>query len=202
MSPARRAGAWGFALVLALGLAALSRGDWRAHRGEEAVLRLTWSVRPERIETCRRVSEAEQAERPEHMRQAVVCDGAAATYRLQVWRDEALLEDQVLRGGGLRSDRPIYVLRDFPVPPGSYRLRVALRRVESVATDTTGSGADSGLSLDRGVREAEERQRRRLEAIPAELSLDERVALAAREVVLVVWDPEARRLRLVRRAAG
>lgn len=195
---ARLVGAWALALGMTVGLAALSRGSWRAHPGDTAVVRLTLSARPELIETCRRLSEAELAGRPEHMRQAVECEGSAASYRLQVRRDEALLADQVLRGGGLRSDRPIYVLSDYPVPPGSYRLRVALHRVESVTPDTTGVMADSGLSLDREVREAEERQRRRLEAIPAELSLDETVTLGAREVVLVVWDADSRRLRLIR----
>lgn len=199
MSAARRAGAWGLALVLALGLAALSRGNWRAHRGDEAVLRLTWSVRPERIETCRRVSEAEQADRPAHMRQAVVCEGASATYRLRVWRDDQLLDDEVLRGGGFRNDRPIYLLRDYPASPGTWRLRVEMRRVETVAEDSTGgAAADQGMSLDREVREAEERARRRVEAVPAELRLEETVTFGPREVVLVTWDAEARRLRVVR----
>jgi len=199
VSAARRTGAWGLALVLALGLAALSRGNWRAHRGDETVLRLTWSVRPERIETCRRVSEAEQADRPAHMRQAVVCEGASATYRLRVWRDDQLLDDEVLRGGGFRNDRPIYLLRDYPASPGTYRLRVEMRRVETVTEDSTGGeAADQGMSLDRGVRETEERARRRVEAVPAELRLDETVEFDPRQVVLVTWDAEARRLRIVR----
>jgi hypothetical protein len=184
-------------LGMALGLAGLSRGSWRAHRGNEAVLRLTWSIRPERIETCRRVSEAEQADRPAHMRQAVACEGMSATYRLRIWRNDTLLDDEVLQGGGFRNDRPIYVLRDYPSPPGTSRVRVEMRRVESVTEDTTGAAVDTGMSLDRGVREAEERQRRRLEAVPAELRLDETVTLAARDVVLVTWDAETRRLRLV-----
>jgi hypothetical protein len=184
---------------MAAGLAALSRGNWRAHRGDEAVLRLTWSVRPERIETCRRVSDAEQADRPAHMRQAVICEGASATYHLRVWRDDQVLDDEVLRGGGFRNDRPIYLLRDYPASPGTYRLRVDMRRVETVADDSTaGAAADQGMSLDRGVREAEERRRRRVEAVPAELRLDETVVLGPRQVVLVTWDAEARRLRVVR----
>ncbi len=199
MSAARRAGAWGLALGLALGLAALSRGNWRAHRGDEAVLRLTWSVRPERIETCRRVSEAEQADRPAHMRQAMVCEGASATYHLRVWRDGQLLDDEVLRGGGFRNDRPIYLLRDYPATPGTWRLRVEMRRVETVAEDSAGGpAADQGMSLDRAVRETEERARRRVEAVPAELRLDETVAVGPRHVVLVTWDAEARRLLVVK----
>ena len=198
MSRGRRVVAWGVALLATLGLAALSRATWRAYPEPSGAFRLTWSARPEQIETCRRLSEAELVERPVHMRQEVMCEGASATYRLQVWLGERQVDDEVLRGGGLRSDRPIYVLRDYPAPPGTYRLRVEMRRVESVAEDTTGAGADTGMSLDRGVREEEERRRRRLEAVPAELLLDETVVLAARQVTLVTWDAETRRLRVVR----
>jgi hypothetical protein len=198
MSRGRLVSAWGVALLATLGLAALSRASWRAHPEPNGAIRLTWSARPEQIETCRRLSEAELAERPVHMRQEVMCEGAAATYRLQVWLDERQVDDEVLQGGGMRNDRPIYVLRDYPAPPGRYRLRVAMRRVESVAGDTTGAAADTGMSLDRGVREAEERRRRRLEAVPAELWLDETVVLAARQVALVTWDAETRRLRMVK----
>jgi hypothetical protein len=194
----RRIGGWLLALALTTGLAALSRGTWRAHPEDDGAVRLTWSARPERIETCRRLTAAELAERPAHMRQEVACEGVTATYRLRVWRDEALLDEEVLRGSGLRHDRPLYVLRDYEVPPGTHRIRVAMERVEAAVEDSITAAADTGMSLDRGVREAEERQRRRLEAIPAALALDEQVTIAPRQVVLVTWDAETRRLRIVR----
>ena len=195
---AARVAALAVAVILTAGLAALSRGEWRANREVQGALRLTWSARPERIETCRRLSESELEQLPAHMRQQLVCEGASATYRLRVWRGDSLLDDEVLHGSGLRRDRPMHVLRDYEVPPGTHRLRVEVRRVETPATDTDPGVADTGMSLDRGVREAEERQRRRLEAIPAELLLDEEVVIAPREVVLVTWDADARRLRTVR----
>jgi hypothetical protein len=190
--------AWAIAVMLTVGLAALSRGEWRAHREVQASLRLTWSARPERIESCHRLSESELEKLPAHMRQQVTCEGVSATYRLRVWRGDSLLDDRVLHGSGLRRDRPMHVLRDYEVPPGTHRLRVEVHRIETPAADSDADVADTGSSLDRGVREAEERQRRRLEAIPAELRLDEEVIVAPREVVLVTWDADARRLRTVR----
>jgi hypothetical protein len=197
MTRGRQAAGWALALAMTVGLAALSRAEWRAHRGTSATLRLTWSARPERIETCRRLGAAELAERPVHMRQEVVCEGTTATYRLRVWRGDDLVEDAVLRGGGLRNDRPMYLLRDYDLPPGGHRLRVEVRRVEVNVEDTVAATADAGLSLDRSVREAEERQRRRLDAMPSVLELEDSFVLAAREVVLVTYDAETRRLRLV-----
>lgn len=197
MSPSR-VGAVFLSLALTAGLAALSRGQWLAHRAEEGALRLTWSARPEQIETCRRLGSEELARLPAHMRQQVVCEGTAATYRLRVWRGEALLDEAILHGSGFRRDRPMHVLRDYPLPPGAHRIRIEVNRLEAGITDSSVVPADSGISLDREVREVEERQRRRLEAIPAALSLDETVTIAPREVVLVTWDPDGRRLRMAR----
>ncbi|HSR15711.1 MAG TPA: hypothetical protein VLL51_08160 [Gemmatimonadales bacterium] len=181
--------------------AGLSRLPWRM-AGGDAVIRLSWSGRPERLEVCRRLSDAELAERPAHMRQAVVCEGTTASYRFEVALDGTTVAEGLLRGGGFRNDRPIYLLRDLEVPPGEHDLRVTLARVESARPDSTDQAADSaGLTLDRDVREAEERQRRRLEALPAALRLEERVVLAPRQVLLVTYDPDARRLALRTAAA-
>jgi hypothetical protein len=195
----RRIMGWSLALALTVALAALSRGGWLATPSGDGALRLTLSARPERIETCRRLSQAELEERPVHMRQAMECEGSFATYRLRVWRSGDLLDERVLHGSGLRNDRPLYLLRQYRLPPGEHVLRVELRRVESVAVpDSTEAGTVTGLSLDRNTREAEERQRRRLEAIPADLALEERVTVAPRQVVLLTWDPVTRRLQLRR----
>jgi hypothetical protein len=47
---------------------------------------------------------------------------------------------------------------------------------------------------DRAVREAEERRRRRAEAIPPVLTLDTTVTIASRRVLLVTYDEPNRRL--------
>src|SRR5690606_41211795 len=50
----------------------------------EAMIRVAFSARPQRIETCREVSDEELAEIPVHMRQTTVCEGITATYLLEV----------------------------------------------------------------------------------------------------------------------
>ena len=174
------------------------------------VLRLAWTARPERIEECRPQSEEELAKLPAHMRQAVVCEGTPATYRLEVRRDGALIADQIVRGGGLRHDRPLYVFRDISLPYGDAAIRVRFVRVDSVAARAS-STTPSALSSDddhhsnamddgRRRREGEERIRRREEAIPASLSLERRFHFVAREVILVTYDAERRELVALERA--
>ena len=60
-----------------------------------AGLRLSWSARPERIETCREVSAEELAKLGEHMRQRVECEGRFASYLLRVTAPKLLEELEV-----------------------------------------------------------------------------------------------------------
>jgi len=172
------------------------------HADEAARLRLSWSARPERIEKCRQLSAGEQAERGEHMRQRVECEGGFATYALRVEVDGHSLGEAVVHGAGLRHDRPLYLLRDYPVPPGSHRVRVTLTRREKTDDDAAAftkaeaPQADTGLYAGRAGREAAERARRARAAIPASLVLDTVVVLTPRQVALVGFDTERRILEL------
>lgn len=136
------------------------------HAADAAMLRLSWVVRPERIEVCRERSAAELAERPAHMRQARDCRGAAATYRLRLEVDGDSLAEQVLEGGGLRKDRAIFVLDEFALPPGPRHLVVQFSRVE-----LADAPMDS-LSILRG-------------AVPRTLVLDTTVTIPKSAVALV-----------------
>lgn len=98
---------------------------------DQAVLRVAFRARPERLEVCRDSTPEELAGIPAHMRQARVCTGAPATYRLQVQLDQETIVDEVVHGGGLRGDRPIYVLREAPVAPGERVVSVRLTRQEA-----------------------------------------------------------------------
>jgi hypothetical protein len=145
---------------------------------DQAVLRLAWTARPERIEECRQQSEEELAKLPAHMRQSMACIGTTATYRLEVrWNDRVVLQQSV-RGGGLRHDRPLYLFHDINVAPGDAAVRVQLDRVESIR------------SIARG----------RNEAIPPSLLLERRLHLESRKVVLVTYDAERRDLVVVQDA--
>ena len=148
----------GRATGVALGFAAMAVILSGAHlsmtlRGsDQAILRLAWSARPERIERCRRQSEEELARRPAHMRQPVVCEGASAQYRLTVRDDGRLVAERVVHGGGLRQDRRLYVFLELPLNPGDRRIEVRFDRLDP-------EGADSGNPQSGG------------ETIPAHLRL-------------------------------
>lgn len=161
-----------------------------------AMLRLSWSARPERIEQCRRLSDAELAERPQHMRLRWECEGRFARYLLSVAVDGRVLATDTVRGGGLRNDRPMHLFREYAVVPGDRHVTVSLRRIDaevrpdSAADATTAAGTGAA---DRETREAQERRVRRAEALPAFVHLDSALTVAAQRVVLVTYASTARR---------
>lgn len=186
------------------GIAWASAAPLRLHAGGRALLRLSWTARPERIETCRAVSAEELAEVEAQMRQRVICEGRSATYALRVKLDDEVVEESVVRGAGLRHDRPLYLLRELDVPAGVHRLRVSFVRRERVEDDDgafqrvrSGAEADTGLFAGRAEREREEHERRARAAVPRRLALDTMVVFREGRVVLATFDPDRRALRLV-----
>lgn len=173
-----------FGLVLALaatcGIAWASRIRMAPYPSTDAMLRLAWSARPERIEVCRSPTADEMAARPQHMRQELICEGTAATYRLEVRVDDALVVEQEVHGGGLRRDRRLYVFRELAVRPGANRIDVRFTRLET--PDPRSSPRTHG------------------EFVPPRLVLDQRVDLGPREVVLVTYDADRRSLITVQKA--
>lgn len=204
---AMHAARWIPAVILtALSLAAmalLSAAPVRSEGSDSARLRLSWSARPERIETCRVLSKKELEETEEHMRQRVECEGKFATYMLDVFVDERLVHQSVVRGAGLRHDRPIFLLREIPVPAGIHRIRVSFTRREKTDNDAAAfereesSERDSGLFAGRAQREAVEHERRARAAIPAQLSLDRSLSFRSGRVFVVTFGPERGSLALL-----
>lgn len=167
----------------------------RAAPDGTAMLRLSWSARPERIEQCRRLTDAELAALPQHMRLRWECEGRFARYLVRVAVDGRVLAADTVRGGGLRNDRPMHLFREFALSPGERRVTVTLRRIDAAvlpdssadATTAAGTGA-----ADRETREAQERRVRRAEALPALVTVDSTIAVAAQRVVLVTYSSTAR----------
>ena len=162
----------GVALLIAL--VSASRASLTVHDTDDAVLRLAWSARPERIEDCRPRSAEELAALPPHMRQPLVCEGVAAQYRLTVRRDGAILVDQVVRGGGLRHDRRLYVFHEIALPPGERAIDVRFDRLDPAAPDPKPGSAQNAS------------------AVPPRLAFAQRVRFLPREVVLLTYDPAGR----------
>lgn len=204
---ARLVGA-GMATVLGLWvLARASAAPVSFHDTATARLRLSWSARPERIEVCRTLSAAELEEREEHMRQRVECDGRFATYALRVESDGQVIDETVVRGAGLRNDRPLYLLREYDMAPGVHRVRVSFTRREKPAAaaasaETTSTEADTGIFAGRAQREVVEHARRAGAAIPAHLELDTTLAFAPRRVMVVTFSADRRALVLLVGGSG
>ena len=135
------------------------------------------------------------------MRQRLICEGTTASYLLRVDLDGLPVDSQVVRGGGLRNDRPLQLLREYGVTPGRRRITVTVARRETPeasgeVADSTGRDPDGGTFGTRADREGIERERGRRAAIPAALALDTIIDVASGRVVLVTFDPDARELRL------
>lgn len=199
------------AAVVLLLLAWASIAPLRVAQGDDAIVRISLGARPERIEACRRQTDEELGKLAPQMRQRVVCEGTTARYRLDVRRNGDLLYSQIVRGGGLRNDRPLYVSHDLPVPPGPALLAVRLTRIDTIPAEQRESSSEDeddddghveGVGVPapgeqspaRARRESEERHRRREESVPADLRLDLSVSLDPREVLLVSYDQRQRRL--------
>jgi hypothetical protein len=173
------------ALLTALGVGALIRGSalpLPVHATPDGVVRLAWSARPERIENCRSRTAEELARVPPHMRQATVCEGSTAEYRLTVHRNGSLVFTDVVHGGGLRRDRRLYVLEEIPVQPGESQIDVRFDRI--------GAEADAAPT-SRGS-----------DIAPSHLSFSARLHVRPREVVLVTYSPERGELVAVRDASS
>jgi hypothetical protein len=193
-------------IVTAIALIAVARlsGSPVATRAAgSSAFRLSWSARPERIEKCRQLSKQELAEREEHMRQRIECEGAFATYSLRVLVGGKLVHESIVRGAGLRHDRPIYLLRDLQVSPGTHAVQVSFVRRESAGSDSvatesrTDDDDDSGTFHGRAEREREERARRARAAIPPRLVFDSVLNFAPGKVLVLTLDSERRSLVLL-----
>jgi hypothetical protein len=190
------------AVAVTAGLVALSRAGYATGRGNEALLRLSWSGRPERIERCRRLTDEELAERPAHMRQRLECEGSSAHYLVRVRTDGRVASLDTVSGGGLRGDRPIHFLGEYEIQPGARVIGVEVVRADTVAAaeededaeDRDDTDDEEGLEPDRSVREREERKRQRQEALPSRLALDTTLTVGPGDVVLITYDRGARRL--------
>ena len=160
------------AALLVAGLVLGTRVPWVSEPGGDAVIRLSWRAIGERVEECREPSAEEQARVPAHMRQSRLCERRLASFRLVLRLDGRTALDALVAASGAREDRPTYVFHELRVPPGEHRIELRFE-VERPP--------DTGL------------------AVQPPLLLDERVALAPRQILLVTraGDAEGGHLHIV-----
>jgi hypothetical protein len=107
------------------------------------------------------------------MRQRVECEGRSASYALTVMVDDDTVEGSIVEGSGLRHDRPVHLLRRYPVTEGAHRVRVRfVRREERTAEE---------------ARERRERKEPVREALPPRAELDTVVTFERGAAVLVTY---------------
>jgi hypothetical protein len=129
------------------------------------------------------------------MRQPLACEGTTAEYRLRVRVDGSLVTDHIVHGGGLRRDRRLYVFEEVALPPGEAEIDIRFDRVESAQPANPADAADDGRlehheSVPPGGRG---------EFVPPDLSLERRVRVVSREVLLVTYSSERRALIAVQK---
>ncbi|MDP3910215.1 MAG: hypothetical protein Q8Q14_07465 [Gemmatimonadales bacterium] len=173
--------------VAGVSLAILSEAPYAATPPNRALIRLSWRAYSEQVQACRRLTPEELERLPIHMRQEEVCERTILPYRLLVSIDGTAVTNILVRSGGAREDRPLYVFHELPVAPGPHRLTIRFER--------EGEGETRDAAEPIPEREARE--------TPPRLALDEVVVLGDRAVIVVTYDEEQRRLHvLAGREAG
>lgn len=177
MTPLRAAIAVATSALLALVMLGATAAPLPWHPQDLGMLRLSWRARPERVEVCREPTAEELAGVAEHMRQALLCEGSSASYLLRVAVDDRLLDSAVVRGGGLRHDRLLQLLRNYPLAAGPRRIVISLERREAV----------DSISV---------RLRGEQAVLPPRLRLDTVVTIAPGRVAMVTLESATRTLTL------
>jgi hypothetical protein len=177
-------------------IAGLSRIPFDATRDDRALVRLSWRTPGELVAECRRLSAEELERLPIHMRREEVCEGRLVPYRLQVDIDGRRVIDDTVRAAGAREDRPLYVFRELPVPPGRHRVEVLWEQVRAGEPEPGGAAsADPGTDAEMGDpslvghRVADSRPP---SAAPRRLTLQVELLLQSGEVALVTYDVDRR----------
>lgn len=194
------------AALAALAIGAASRAPWAAAPADHALLRLSWRAPSEVAEQCRQLSAEEKDDLPVHMQVPEVCERRAIPYLLEVRIDGASFAADTVHGAGAREDRPITVFREIPVTVGEHAIDIAFRPLvenggakehagdgeeddgESEEDDGEGEERDSDGEEDDGESEEHDGD----EAVS--LTYSETLALGAREVALLTFDPTRRAL--------
>lgn len=136
-------------VALTLPIAALARAPYTPPGAGDAMLRFAWRMNVTARENCRTRTAEELARLPVHMRTPEICTRDAASYSL-ITRIGAATPDTVqLTRGGVRGDRPLFVLEQRKLPPGRHRVRIALHRVTATNNEVLGE-LDTVLTLRRG----------------------------------------------------
>lgn len=159
-------------LAFAAAIVLLTEAPMAMSAEDAALVRLSWRLRADEGEDCRRPTPEELAELPVHMRDPNACVGGVhRSYELLVTVDGVETIRDTIRPSGSRGDRPIFVFRELLVDAGRRDISVVFQRLagaDAVSQGTSPSGTD--------------------------LRWADSVVLAPREIFALSYDPELDRL--------
>lgn len=119
-------------VAVAVSFAILFILSWATHfnygeKGTQGLLRLSFRLTGQNEKICRARTSEELDKLLPHMRTNEVCETKPVSYHLTVSSDGVDLFTGQVVAGGLRHDRPIYVDRDFSLPPGERNIKIEFR---------------------------------------------------------------------------
>jgi hypothetical protein len=136
--------------LLTLSIAALARAPYTPPGASDAILRFSWRMSASAREHCRPRTQQELDALPVHMRTPDVCTRDTDRYILVTRIDDGVADTLDLVRGGAKGDRPIFVLDERRLSPGTHRVGVELLRLDSAGAATVVASLDSVLVLRRG----------------------------------------------------
>lgn len=131
-------------------IAGLSRAPYSPPEADAAVLRMSWRMTVQARENCRTRTPEELAALPAHMRSPEVCQADDASYALMTRIDSAPVDTAHLIRGGVKEDRPLFVLDERALEPGEHRVRVELHRITAGERDSILVSLDTLLEMEAG----------------------------------------------------
>jgi len=158
---------------LTLAIGALSNTSVPVGTSDSAMVRLAWRATPARIRHCRTLTPEELAQIPAHMRRTEECTETTLPYRLTLRLDSAPPVVLSIHAGGAREDRPMYVFHESRLAPGPRTVSVRFER------DATPAGVTAPVSQT-----------------PSLLTFDTTMVLRGRQIALITYDADLRRLVL------
>ncbi len=145
---ARRVAGVALAAVTMLLVGVLSDLPLAGEDSEDAILRLTWRLRSQEVGDCPTPTQADLDRLPVHMQNPDACIGPLPTYDLNVRVNGESRLQQAVSGGGARGDRPLYVLYDLVLPPGSHEVEVSFARQNEALEEELDMGRRLALEAD------------------------------------------------------
>lgn len=158
---------------LTVAVGALSNTSVAVGTSDSAMVRLAWRATPARIRHCRTLTPDELAQIPAHMRRTEECTETTLPYRLTVRLDSAAPVVLSIHAAGAREDRPMYVFHESRLAPGPRAVSVRFER----------EAAPAGVTPP-------------VSQTPSLLTFDTTIVLHARQIALITYDADLRRLVL------